>query len=116
MRLVNVVLFLEGATHMINETELPEAGRQYAAAYAAQYKGRDLLAALQRYIKLMASHPDAKEAAYSRMQVQNIINTVVPKQELLDAQIGLAVAHLEHESPPGARRIPVRPVASVLAT
>ncbi len=41
----------------------------------------------------MASHPDDPEAGYSRMQIQNIVNTVVPKQELLDAQIELAVSH-----------------------
>jgi hypothetical protein len=81
---------------MRNDTPLTEAGGQYAAAYAAHYKGRDLPVALQLYRKVMASHPDAQEAGYSREQVQNIINTVVPKQELLDAQIELALAHLEH--------------------
>ena len=92
---------------MKHETELTEAGRQYAAAYAAHYKGCDLPAALQLYTKVMASHPGAQEADYSRMQIQNIVNTVVPKQELQDAQVELALAHLEHESPPDARRIPV---------
>ena len=82
---------------MRNDTELfTEAGRQYAAAYAAHYTGRDLPVALQLYMKVMASHPAAKEAAYSRMQVQNIINTVVPKQELLDAQMELVLVHFEH--------------------
>ena len=80
---------------MLNDTELTEAGRQYAAAYASHYTGRDLPVALQLYKKVMASHPSTPEAGYSRAQVQNIVNTVVPKQELLDAQIELAVAHLE---------------------
>ena len=75
---------------MRNVTQLTEAGRQYAAAYAAHYTGHDLPVALQLYMKVLASHPGAKEADYSRTQVQNIVNTVVPKQELLDAQIGLA--------------------------
>jgi hypothetical protein len=37
----------------------------------------------------------APEAGYSRTQVQNIVNAVVPKQELLDAQMELALARLE---------------------
>ena len=78
---------------MRNVTESTEAGRQYEAAYATHYKGCDLPAALQLYTKVMASHPGAQEAGYSRTQVQNIVNTVVPKQELVDAQIELAVAH-----------------------
>ena len=78
---------------MRNDTRLTEAGRQYADAYAAHYTGRDLPVALQLYRKVMASHPDAREASYSRTQVQNIVDTVVPKQELMDAQIELAVAH-----------------------
>jgi hypothetical protein len=100
---------------MRNNTELTEAGRQYAEAYAAHYTGRDLPVALQLYRKVMASHPDAREASYSRTQVQNIVNTVVPKQELLDAQIELARAHFEHEGAPDARRIPVAPLASELS-
>ena len=77
---------------MTNDTELTEASRQYAAAYAAHYTGHDLLAALQLYSKVVASHPGAQEAGYSRTQVHNIVNTVVPKQELLDAEMKLALA------------------------
>ena len=101
---------------MINDIELTEAGRQYAAAYAAHYTGRDLPVALQLYKKVMASYPSAQEAGYSRMQVQNIVNTVVPKQELLDAQIELALARFERDGPPDATRIPVRQLASELST
>jgi hypothetical protein len=97
---------------MRNDTELTEAGRQYAAAYAAHYTERDLPVALQLYRKLMASHPDAQEADYSRTQVQNIVNAVVPKQELLDAEMELALAHVEHDAPLDAGRIPAEPLAS----
>lgn len=100
---------------MRNDIEVPEAGRQYAAAHAAHYTAHDLPAALQLYMTVIASHPGAQEADYSRTQVQNIANAVVPKQELLDAQIGLALAHLEHEGSPDAGRIPVRPLASGLS-
>jgi hypothetical protein len=43
----------------------------------------------------MASHASAQEAGYSRAQIQNIVNTLVPAQELLDAQLELALARLE---------------------
>jgi hypothetical protein len=82
---------------MRNETVPTEASRQYTAAYAAHYSGRDLPVALQLYKKLMASHPTAQEAGYSRTQVQNIVNAVVPKQELLDAQMELVLVHFERK-------------------
>lgn len=82
---------------MRNETVPTEASRQYEAAYAAHYTGRDLPVALQLYKKLMASHPTAQEAGYSRTQVQNIVNAVVPKQELLDAQMELVLVHFERK-------------------
>lgn len=46
----------------------------------------------------MASHPSTQEAEYARMQVQNLINTVVPKQELLDAQIERLLVHFENDA------------------
>ncbi len=64
----------------------------------------------------MASHPGDQEAGYSRTQIQNIINTVVPQQELLDAHVELAVAHFRHEGPADTRRIPAKPPASQLST
>ena len=100
---------------MRNDTEHTEPGGQYWAAYAAHYKERDLPRALELYLKVIASHPFTEEANHSRDQVQNIINTVVPQEGLLDAQIELAVAHLEHEGPPDARRTAVRPLAAALS-
>jgi hypothetical protein len=100
---------------MRNDTELTEAGRQYAAAYVAHYTRGNLPEALQLYKKLIASHSDAPEAGYSRTQVQNIVNAVVPKQVLLDAQMELALAHLEHEDRSDARRIPVSNPGNMLA-
>jgi hypothetical protein len=91
---------------MRTETEPTETNQQYAAAYAAHYTGRDLPLALQLYRQLMASHPSAHEAGYARMQVQNIINAVVPKQELLEAQIKLVLVHFEHDERLDAGRLP----------
>ena len=81
---------------MREDAELTEASRKYATAYAAHYTGHDFPLAMQLYTKLMAAHPTAAEADYSRMQIQNIANAVVPKQDLLDAQIELVRSHLEH--------------------
>ena len=78
--------------------EHTEAGRQYAVAYGVQYTAKDLHEALKLYKGVMAAYPDTPEADYSRMQILNIATAVVPKQELLDAQSELALAHFEHEA------------------
>ena len=82
---------------MKNQTEPTEANRQYAAAYAAHYTGHDLPLALQLYQALMSAYPNAQEAAYDQMQIQNIVNAVVPRQALLDAQIELVRIHFERD-------------------
>ena len=74
-------------------TELTEAGRDYAAAYVTHNTDHDLPTALQLYLKVISAHPGTKEAGYARSQAQNIINATVPDQELLDAQVKLAVAY-----------------------
>jgi hypothetical protein len=82
---------------MSNEIRLAEAGQQYAAAHAAHYVARDLPLALQLYKAVMASHPSTQEADYSRAQVQNLVNAVIPRQKLLETQMELAVAHFERD-------------------
>jgi len=84
---------------MRNETEqLTEAGKQYAEAYAAHYTTKDLHEALKLYKAIMAEHPNTKEAEYSRTQIQNIVQSVVPKQRLLDAQVELALTCFRSQS------------------
>jgi len=83
---------------MRNETELTKANRQYAEAYATHYTEHDLPSAMRLYQQVMASHPSDPEAEYSRVQIKNIVNAVVPKQELLDAQMELALTHFEHSA------------------
>lgn len=78
---------------MRNNIAPTEASRKYAA----HYTGRDLPLAFQLYKELMTSHPSTQEAGYARMQVQNLINTVVPKQELMDAQIERLLVHFEND-------------------
>ena len=90
---------------------LAEAARDYAAAYAAHYSERDLAMALQLYQEIMTAHASAREAGYSRTQIQNIVNVVVPEQELLGAQVELALARLGRQISPDAKRIPAARVA-----
>ncbi len=97
---------------MKNESSLTEAGQAYAAAYNAHYTAHDLPCALQLYRKLLASYPDAQEADFSRMQLQNIVNAIVPKQELFDATIDLVLAHFEHDRPLDVERIATAPVVA----
>lgn len=87
------------------------AARDYAAAYAAHYSGRDLAMALQLYQEIMTAHASAREAGYSRTQIQNIVNVVVPEQELLGAQVELALARLGNQVSPDAGPIPAARVA-----
>lgn len=79
---------------MSDDTAPIEAARAYAAAYAAHYSQHDLTTALHLYREIIAAHANAREAGYSRTQIQNIVNTVVPAQDLLEAQLNLALACL----------------------
>lgn len=86
---------------MGNNTEPSNAGHRFAAAYAAHYRAKDLIEALKLYKGVMHAHPNTEEAEYSRAQLHNIVTGVVPEQKLLDAQVELALAHLQHEGPAG---------------
>ena len=94
---------------MNDKGTLGEAARDYAAAYAAHHSRRDLAGALHLYTRLIDSHGSTPESGYSISQVQNIVKSVVPAQELLDAQIGLALARLEQLIPLDHGPIPVAP-------
>lgn len=82
---------------MKDDTERPEAGQQYAAAYATHYDTKDLREALVLYGRIMTVHPDTPEAGYSRSQIKNIVRAVIPAKELFDAQMSWAVAHFDHQ-------------------
>ena len=89
-----------------------EARRQYVAAYTVHYTKANLREALELYMDIIGSHPNTQEAEYSRSQIQNIVNNVVPKQELLDAQVELARAHLGRNGSTDVEPAPVTPVSS----
>ncbi len=80
---------------MKKEVAPTKAGQEYAVAHAVQYKAKNLKEALGLYEGVMTAHPDAPEFGYSRSQIQNIAKSVVPQQELLDAELAIARAHLE---------------------
>ena len=97
---------------MSKDTVFTEVGQHYAAACATHYKTKDLREALTLYRDVMAAHPKTKEAEYSRSQIENIVNAVVPKQELLDAHVELVLIQLEHGDQPDVNPAPVMPLAS----
>jgi hypothetical protein len=101
---------------MKTATVKSEAGKLYAAAYGAQYTEKGLLEALKLYKSIVAAYPDTPEAGFSRAQIQNIVKAVVPKQELLDAHLGLALAHLAQEMPAGGESAWAKPRAAYSAT
>lgn len=70
-----------------------DAGRRYEAAHDAHYSARDLPLALDLYRGVIAAHPRSQEAGFSRTQIQNLANSVISEQALLDAQVGLLSAH-----------------------
>jgi cardiolipin synthase len=82
-----------GEETMNNDTTFADAAQQYAAAHSAHYVSENLPRALVLYTDIMATHPETLEAGYSRTQLQNIVNSVVPKSDLLTAQVELARAH-----------------------
>jgi len=79
---------------MKDANETTKAGQQYEAAYSAHYKMKNLQEALELYKDVLTTHPGTQEAGYSRAQIRNIVKSVVPEQDLLDAEMKLALAIL----------------------
>jgi len=77
--------------------KLTEVELEYARACEKHYNERDFPSAFQLYMNIIATHPDDKEAEYSRMQIDNIVNATIPKQELLNAHTQMLLAHFEHD-------------------
>lgn len=95
---------------MRKETPPTEASQHYAAAHAAHYNTKDLREALDLYKSILSAHPDTQEAGFSRSQILNIAHLVVPKKELFDALVNLALAHSKHGDQPDGRRARVTPL------
>ena len=64
---------------------LTNAGQDYAVAYKAHYTTKNLEEAFNLYKGVISDHPESQEAIYSQQQIENIVATLIPKQELFDA-------------------------------
>ncbi|MGD9200385.1 MAG: hypothetical protein PVI26_02380 [Chitinispirillia bacterium] len=82
---------------MKKEKTVTEAGKEYTAAYKAQYTTKDLYEALQIYRSIVVGHPKSIEAEYSLTQIKNIANSVIPKQELGDTLWTMALNHVKRQ-------------------
>jgi hypothetical protein len=67
----------------------------YSAAYEAQYVTKDFRLAIELYRNLLRKKPVSREHGYSRSQIENIVSMLVPMDDLLDAQIQLALTYLD---------------------
>ena len=77
-----------------------DASRDYALAYAAHYSEKNLEKALTLYLGVLSSNDGrSPEAAYSRAQIANIVRAVIPPDELLEAEVALALAALREPRP-----------------
>jgi hypothetical protein len=88
---------------MKNRNNVAVADQNYTKAHDMHYKTKDLPEAFKLYRSIIADYPETKEAGYSLSQVQNIVNAVVPKQEVMDALVALTLAHFEQDVPPDVR-------------
>ena len=85
---------------MKNRNKDTAEGKDYTKAYDMHYKTKDLPKAFKLYRGIIADYPKAEEAKYALSQVQNIVNAVVPKQEVMDALVALTLAHFAQYVPP----------------
>jgi hypothetical protein len=91
------------ATRMKTDVQPTEASLRYAAAHSLHHESKNLREALELYGGVLADHPNAPEAGYSRVQMRNIVDAVVPEATILDVLVQLAVARLA----PGAGALQV---------
>lgn len=84
---------------MTPEPQADQTTLEYTAAHEAHYKAKNLQQALGLYEAIIATHPDAQEAAYARMQIHNIASSVIPRDELLEVYLDMSRAHLESQGP-----------------
>ena len=85
---------------MKNRNSVTVASQSYKKAHEMHYKTKDLPKAFKLYRGIIADYPETEESGYSLSQVQNIVNAVVPKQEVMDALVALTLAHFEQDVPP----------------
>lgn len=86
--------------NVTSHIEQTEAYHRYATAYATHYTEHNLPSAMRQYSQVMVSHPEDPEAEYARVQIQNIVSAVVPRQAILAALMQLANSHFELSTTP----------------
>ena len=84
---------------MKNRNKVTVAGQDYSNAHDMHYKTKNLSKAFNLYRDIIADYPKTEEAGYSLSQVRNIVNAVVPKQEVMDALVALTLVHFEQDVP-----------------
>lgn len=84
---------------MESRNNIAVADQNYTKAHNMHYKTKDLPEAFKLYRGIITDYPETKEAGYSLSQVQNIVKAVVPKQEVMDAFVGLTLAHFQQDVP-----------------
>jgi len=72
-----------------------DVARRYAEAHEAHYVAGNLRQAVGLYAAVLVEHPSAREAEYSRSQIENIVKAVVPAEVLLRAWMDLVAAQLD---------------------
>ena len=88
-----------GGLNMKNRKNVTQAGQDYTKAYNMHYKTKDLPKAFKLYRGIILDYPETEEAGYSLSQVKNIVNEVVPKQEVMDTLVALTLTHFEQDVP-----------------
>ena len=66
-------------------------------------RSEDLPKAFKLYRGIIADYPETEEAGYSLSQVQNIVNAVVPKKEVMDALVALTLVHFKQDVQPDVK-------------
>ena len=85
---------------MKNRNNATATDQNYTKAHDMHYKTKDLPRAFKLYRSIIADYPETEEAGYSLSQVKNIMNEVVPKQEVMDTLVALTLAHFEQDVSP----------------
>ena len=88
---------------MKNRNNITVAGQDYTKAHDMHYKTKDLPKAFKLYRSIIADYPETEESGYSLSQVQNIVNAVVPKKEVMDALVALTLVHFKQDVQPDVK-------------
>ena len=75
--------------------EFSKSDQAYAVAYKEHYSNNNLKEAFNLYRDVIAGYPESQEAMYSKKQIENFAASIVPAQEIFDAQVNMALARFK---------------------